>query len=210
MNNASADKERIMTELIEVQNDRHRIQTELIEVQNDRHKIQMEMAEIQKRQDHLESNLNAVKADRDQIRSQLDNVWAEKERIRKELDNFVHRKSWRMTKPLRETAWFSKKLLRRFGFTKNNARRFGMSIFLHLRALPLLSNIADAVKKAHPAMWAKVRDDLSDPQLAPAIPKKVTIDNYSFESEFSEDEQYFISMFQHEIKKRKTSVEREQ
>ena len=223
LENTQSDRERIQTELNTVwaetkqirakleniQNERESIITESVEVRNERYRIQTELIWIQKQQDQLVSELRSIEADREQIRNQLDNVWSEKEKIRKELDSFVHRKSWRMTKPLRETAWFSKKMLRKFGFTKKTTRRLGMSIYLHLRVLPLFSSIADSVKKAHPDLWKKVRNGLSETPLAPTITKNEIKDSVSTERELSEDEQYFISLFQHEIKKRKTSVRSE-
>ncbi|MHC1772678.1 MAG: FkbM family methyltransferase [Flexilinea sp.] len=179
LNDIKEDRYRIQIELNDVRTDQEQIMTELNEVQNDRYRIQTELNEVKTDREYIQATLDDMQSDRERIRIKLDNIWAEKEQIRVELDNVYHRKSYRITKPLRETAWFFKRMFDKFYVRKKKMKLGAFSFFSHLRMLPLFSHIADSIKKAHPGLWSKFRNNLLN-QKPGKLPSDLLEENIKF------------------------------
>jgi FkbM family methyltransferase len=200
LNAVQSDRVRIQTELSIIKSDREKIQFELIGLQSNRDQIQEELNEIQFRKNQIQEELNIVQSDRNRIQAELNETRVDRDRFFGELDKAYKSRSYRLTKPLREVAWFFRRLPGNYIKAKNTARLQAFSSIHTMRMLPLFAPLYDSIKKGNPILWTKVRNKMLDVQMhsyAMEQPILATSD-----TTMDEDEQYFLDLFQHEIEKR--------
>ncbi|MDD1778628.1 MAG: FkbM family methyltransferase, partial [Candidatus Helarchaeota archaeon] len=216
LNAVQLERDRIHNELISVQSDRDLIHAKLISVQSDRDLFHAKLNSVQSDRDRMQAELNAlqveknqfqvkisrVQTDKDRIQAELNAVQSDRDRISAELFNAYNSKSFRLTKPLREVAWFFRRLPGNYQKAKTSTRLLAFSTIHSLRMFPLLSPLANSIKQSNPELWSRMRSKILGIHTPPDIEKHPTSLS---SSELSEEEQYFLDLFQHEIEKRKNT-----
>jgi len=181
-----------------IQSSRDRTQAELDAVQSDRNRVETELNTALTDRDRTQAELDAVQSDRNRVETELNTALTDRDRIWHELDSIFHSKSYRITKPFREIARFLRKSAAALKnlFIKPKALAFAIIHFI--RMLPLISSLADVIKRTFPGLWAKSRKKLL------RVPKNINGQSIQLSSAMLvEDEQYFQNLFQNEIANRK-------
>jgi len=160
--------------------------------------LKSQVESIQSSRDRTQAELDAVQSDRNRVETELNTALTDRDRIWHELDSIFHSKSYRITKPFREIARFLRKSAAALKnlFIKPKALAFAIIHFI--RMLPLISSLADVIKRTFPGLWAKSRKKLL------RVPKNINGQSIQLSSAMLvEDEQYFQNLFQNEIANRK-------
>jgi hypothetical protein len=122
--------------------------------------------------DILKTMLDEVQVERNGLLSNLKEahvaitaIQSERDQIRDELHKAYNSKSFRITKPLRELAWFFRRLPGNYKKAKYSTRISVFSAIHSLRMLPLLSPLSDVIKRRYPQLWSRVRNKMLNTQM---------------------------------------------
>jgi len=155
------------------------------------------IAAVQSEKANLEIELIRATGELTKLQNDLKIAQEQNERNLSELEAVLNSTSFRITKPMRETAKFFREAPHKLA---KPIKDHLFSVFHFLRFLPLVSLIADGLKKRFPKTWTKIRRKLLSIQTRQNIEVST---NYSLTfKETVEDEEYFTTLFEDGFTKR--------
>jgi FkbM family methyltransferase len=161
--------------------------------------------------DSVRKEKEMLQFEKERIQKHLDEVWAHRELVLSELDVIHHSRSWKITYPMRVLfargrAWKERLIHpeKRTDSTpvlglKGKAKRLLRRMVDSLRRTSWVVDLAAKVKNRFPRLWFFVFEHVKsaisiDPEIVSEIPINHSV---------TEDEQYFLDLFQREITRRR-------